>query len=240
MITYRLADSLPAQAVTDLEAELRSLPPERRSLQRRRRIEELADAGHGSCVLRVPQIAELVIENWRHYAGTRYELMAYVVMPNHVHVLVRVYDGVSLPRIVQAWKGYTGKKIKELLAGTADRLVGSGDPGTADRLVGIGDHGTADRLVGTGAEPTLGAPSPRLVGTGAEPTLGAPSPRLAGAPRLHAPRLVAPGAPGWHREFWDRFIRDERHLQAAREYIAQNPVKAGLVARPEDWLWAGC
>ena len=117
---------------------------------------------------------------------------------------------------------------------------GESRPGTADRLAGTGAPGTADRLVGTGAEPTLGAPSPRLVGTGAEPTLGAPSPRLAGAPRLHAPRLVAPGAPGWHREFWDRFIRDERHLQAAREYIAQNPVKAGLVARPEDWLWAGC
>ena len=44
--------------------------------------------------------------------------------------------------------------------------------------------------------------------------------------------------PVWHREYWDRFIRNERHLQQAVEYIHQNPVKAGLVARPQDWRWS--
>ena len=42
----------------------------------------------------------------------------------------------------------------------------------------------------------------------------------------------------WQREYWDRFIRDERHFAGAREYITMNPVKAGLVARPEDWPWS--
>jgi type I restriction enzyme R subunit/putative DNA methylase len=42
----------------------------------------------------------------------------------------------------------------------------------------------------------------------------------------------------WHREYWDRFIRDENHFLAAREYIHDNPVKAGLVERAEDWPWS--
>jgi putative transposase len=42
----------------------------------------------------------------------------------------------------------------------------------------------------------------------------------------------------WQRDYWDRFIRNERHLQVVREYIVMNPVKAGLVAAPEDWPWS--
>jgi len=41
----------------------------------------------------------------------------------------------------------------------------------------------------------------------------------------------------WQREYWDRFIRNERHFEAVKSYIAMNPVNAGLVAKPEDWLW---
>ncbi len=41
--------------------------------------------------------------------------------------------------------------------------------------------------------------------------------------------------PIWHREYWDRFIRDDRHLRQAIDYIHMNPVKAGLVATPEEW-----
>jgi REP element-mobilizing transposase RayT len=44
--------------------------------------------------------------------------------------------------------------------------------------------------------------------------------------------------PVWHREYWDRFIRDSRHFQRAVDYIHQNPVKAGLVPTPGDWLWS--
>ena len=47
-----------------------------------------------------------------------------------------------------------------------------------------------------------------------------------------------PLMPVWHREYWDRYIRDQRHLQKAIEYIHMNPVKAGLVVKPEDWRWS--
>ena len=43
----------------------------------------------------------------------------------------------------------------------------------------------------------------------------------------------------WMRGFRDRFIRNERHLETVRAYIRANPAKAGLVAAPEDWPWAG-
>ncbi len=41
----------------------------------------------------------------------------------------------------------------------------------------------------------------------------------------------------WQRDYWDRFIRDERHFAAVRTYINENPVKAGLVAKAENWPW---
>lgn len=51
------------------------------------------------------------------------------------------------------------------------------------------------------------------------------------------PRLAA-NSPVWHREYWDRFIRDQAHLQKTIEYIHLNPVKAGLVKTPERWPWS--
>ncbi|MCL7455160.1 MAG: hypothetical protein M8467_19160, partial [Anaerolineae bacterium] len=42
----------------------------------------------------------------------------------------------------------------------------------------------------------------------------------------------------WMREYWDRYIRDERHFEAVVAYIHDNPVKAGLVKNAEDWPWS--
>lgn len=39
----------------------------------------------------------------------------------------------------------------------------------------------------------------------------------------------------WMRDYHDRYVRDDAHLQAVIEYIHENPVAAGLVARAEDW-----
>lgn len=48
------------------------------------------------------------------------------------------------------------------------------------------------------------------------------------------------GGPVWHREYWDRFIRDEGHFQDTMAYIAMNPVRAGICAEPTRWPnWSG-
>lgn len=39
----------------------------------------------------------------------------------------------------------------------------------------------------------------------------------------------------WAREYFDRYIRDDAHRAAVTAYIENNPVKAGLVARAENW-----
>lgn len=39
----------------------------------------------------------------------------------------------------------------------------------------------------------------------------------------------------WAVECFDRYIRDYRHFNAVVRYIENNPVKAGLCERPEDW-----
>ena len=55
-----------------------------------------------------------------------------------------------------------------------------------------------------------------------------------GDPRIDAKE----NEPIWHREYFDRFIRDERHFENAVNYVRQNPVKAGLVKQAEDWIWS--
>jgi REP element-mobilizing transposase RayT len=41
----------------------------------------------------------------------------------------------------------------------------------------------------------------------------------------------------WQREYFDRFIRDDRHLAATVAYIEENPVKAGLAMRAAEWRY---
>jgi len=99
-ITYRLADSLPAKALARIEEELRMVDPQHVDAERRKRLDAWLDSGRGCCVLREPRAATCVIDTWRRFAGERYDLIAWVVMPNHTHVLIRVYEGVALGKIV--------------------------------------------------------------------------------------------------------------------------------------------
>lgn len=115
MITYRLADSLPKDALAQLKEELESLPEDARDTARRQRIESWLDAGHGSCVLLHAEAASCVMDTWQHFDGVRYAFIVGVVMPNHCHVLIRVFEGAMLGKIVQSWKSYTGRRIAKMM-----------------------------------------------------------------------------------------------------------------------------
>ena len=58
------------------------------------------------------------------------------------------------------------------------------------------------------------------------------------ARRIADQEIGVPRRQIWHREYWDRYMRDEEHFLRAVDYIHRNPVKAGLVARAEEWRWS--
>lgn len=109
-LSYRLADSLPAER----RGEWAAILAIEDDLERHRQLERYLDLGHGACHLRDPRIARLVQENLWHHDGEHYRLLAWVVMPNHVHVLIEVWR-TPLGKILKGWKSYTAKAANKIL-----------------------------------------------------------------------------------------------------------------------------
>lgn len=125
-VTFRLADSLPAGKLTSFReerAEWIGLHPEPWDDVIRAEYEDLfperfqkwLDAGFGSCCLKDSEYRRVVEDALCHFDGTRYSLYAYVVMPNHVHVLFQARDGYDGAKVVQSWKSFTANVINKML-----------------------------------------------------------------------------------------------------------------------------
>ncbi len=112
VITYRLDDSLPQSKLRELEQQLQRLKPEQRDTAQRQQIEAWLDAGYGSCILKHENNGQLVQDSFKHFHGKKYDLIAWVVMPNHVHVMIHLYIGQDLWKIVQSWKKYSSNRFE--------------------------------------------------------------------------------------------------------------------------------
>ena len=124
----------------------------------------LDEARVGPTWLKREEIADLVAESI-HYAADEleyYSLHAFVVMANHVHLLVTPPGSPS--KLLQSVKGYSARAANKLLERT--------------------------------------------------------------------------GEPFWQTESYDRWLRDEPKFECVRRYIENNPVRSGLVAKPEDYRWS--
>jgi len=131
-VTFRLADSLPPHVLHTWRQEQEDIirraqeqgrpltAHEERELHRLHstRIETFLDSGQGTCHLAKPEIASLVHEALRHFDGRRYDLIAWCIMPNHVHVIVRPFGGYDLAGIMHSWKSFTAKQANILLEAT--------------------------------------------------------------------------------------------------------------------------
>ena len=128
-VTFRLADSLPHETVVRL-AERRAEIKHRACVVNRvpssnvnaacqaheaAEIEALLDCGSGAAWLRKPELAEIVTQTLRHFEGERYHLHAWVVMPNHVHVVVEPGGQYTLGAILHSWKSYTAQAANRQL-----------------------------------------------------------------------------------------------------------------------------
>ncbi len=109
-VTFRLADAFPEELRSEWQALL-AIEDDRK---RRIELEAYLDRGRGECFLRRPDIAGIIERSLCFFHGERYELRAWVVMPNHVHLLVRV-EAAPLWQLVSAWKSYTAKAANKLL-----------------------------------------------------------------------------------------------------------------------------
>ena len=130
-VTFRLADAMPKEVLLRFEADranrIRLLEDkasagdskkgEQRNSGRelRRKIERYLDQGAGSCHLRRPEIVRLVSGALRFFDGVRYRLDDWVVMPNHVHVIVCPLPNHLLGEIVKSWKQFTSRRAKAIL-----------------------------------------------------------------------------------------------------------------------------
>ncbi len=107
-ITFRLADALPAAAI----ARIQQAKDDKEKYQR---TETLLNQGYGACWLNQPAFAELVENTLLYGDGERYRLIAWCVMPNHVHVLIETFNHWPIPTVVQGWKSFTAKAINRHL-----------------------------------------------------------------------------------------------------------------------------
>ncbi|NNF00080.1 MAG: transposase [Pyrinomonadaceae bacterium] len=111
-LTARLFDSLPQKSIEEWRIKLKK---DRSDAAFRKRIEKFLDAGYGECFMSRPEIATVVQNTLLFYNQVKYNLISWVVMPNHIHVLLKPYEGVKLSDITQSIKSYTAHRANRIL-----------------------------------------------------------------------------------------------------------------------------
>jgi putative transposase len=109
-VTFQLYDSFPTTRRAEFDAWLK----EPDDSTRRRKLEAWLDRGHGECWLRRREVAELSETILLSADGREYRMQGWVVMANHVHFVVDVWD-VPLSRLINAWKGRIAREANRLL-----------------------------------------------------------------------------------------------------------------------------
>ena len=139
-VTFRLADSLPKEVLLKLQAERAERLQRFHAAQEAdknlgatlakaeeldeierdyfRKLEAYLDKGAGDCCLKRTEIASLVANAFRFFDGERYRLDAWVVMPNHVHLVFWPMPNHTLSGIVQSWKRFTAREANKILRRT--------------------------------------------------------------------------------------------------------------------------
>ncbi|WP_372795313.1 transposase [Pontiella sp.] len=125
-VTFRLADAIAKPKLLQWKEELEiwknTLPDpssepvlSEASRRYRKKQQEWLDQGHGTCLLKKPELSALVEQTLLHFDGDRYQLGPYVVMPNHVHLILRPRSEHSLSAVMKSIKGFSAREINKHL-----------------------------------------------------------------------------------------------------------------------------
>jgi REP element-mobilizing transposase RayT len=119
-VTFRLGDSLPKEKIFTWKSqsrEFRNTWPQPWSADvladyNKRftvKLERWLDEGNGSCLLREPAVRKIIDEVIMCFQGDRVEHHAWVIMPNHLHLLFKPV--VPMESLIKSWKGVSARKI---------------------------------------------------------------------------------------------------------------------------------
>ena len=128
-VTFRLHDSLPKHVIHRLLIARNSMTRaitndlraptviEQQQIRREfaQSLDRELDQSTGACWFRRPQLAEIAAKALQHFNEDRYELFAWCVMPNHVHVLLDLFDEWRLPSVVHSWKSFIAHRVNKAL-----------------------------------------------------------------------------------------------------------------------------
>jgi len=113
-VTFRLADSVPAKLIERWKVLVDLSDPDHAAAYRKK-IELYLDRAHGECFQRQRKIAALVRDSLFFHDGKKYQLVAWVIMPNHVHLLLLPRWETDLAEIMHSIKSFTAHEINKLL-----------------------------------------------------------------------------------------------------------------------------
>ncbi len=136
-ITMRLADSVPREVIqrwdrerveflnqkgircaSDWRSAREKLNPQDRAdfeRQFNRAREDFLDTCIGNCELKHADVARTVADSLMHFDHDRYVMGDFVIMPNHVHMLVVFRVADDLQKQCGSWMRFTATKINRLL-----------------------------------------------------------------------------------------------------------------------------
>ncbi len=116
-ITFRLFDSVPQQLIERWKSKIDRDRPSTES-EYRKKIERFLDRGYGECFLKHADVAKLICDSLLFHDQEKYVLIAWVIMPNHAHILLRPLLNVQLSKILHSIKSYTAHEANKLLGRT--------------------------------------------------------------------------------------------------------------------------
>ena len=106
-VVFRLADSLPSAVREEIARIARN--------ERVEAADAALDRGYGRRDLLLPELGQLVQRALLRFDGERYALIAWCVMPNHVHVLIETRPNYALDNVVHSWKSFTAHAANRVL-----------------------------------------------------------------------------------------------------------------------------
>jgi REP element-mobilizing transposase RayT len=114
-MTVHLGDALPQKVVERWKMEIEQEKDDEKAKQMIIKREKYLDQGYGECDLGKFEIAEMVKESLLHFDSIRYKLITWVIMPNHIHFLIKPINDFSISVIMQRFKSFTAHEANKIL-----------------------------------------------------------------------------------------------------------------------------